>query len=51
MRAGASEIGSHFTGAIMAQDQKIDNRHIPVLPAEAARLSPRLPFERRLSFG
>jgi len=30
MRAGASEIGSHFTGAIMAQDQKkIDNRHDP----------------------
>jgi len=29
MRAGASEIGSHFTGAIMAQNQKIDNRHDP----------------------
>jgi hypothetical protein len=48
MRVGASEIGSHFTGAIMAQNQKVDNRHDP---AEAARLSPRLPFERRLSFG
>jgi hypothetical protein len=38
VHAGASEIGSHFTGAIMAQDWKIDNRYDPILRAEAARL-------------